>query len=859
MLRVTLRGFLAHRGRLVMSALAVTLSVAFVAGTLIFADTITRASRELTTSTTADLTVTAGSPADDGDAERATLPDSVVGTVRAVDGVRAVRAVVESQRLLLVDRHNQRIEATSGASVLGRNWLAGERSGVRLTSGHEPRQAGEVVLDGDTAGHRGVRPGDPLRVIVAGGTFDVTVVGIAAFTAVSPGVTVVFFDTASAQARLLGAAGGFTAVELDAAAGVGHEVLKRRVQAALGAGVTVATRAEVASSAAADLGGSVVFFTVAMLGFAAMALLVGIFLIFNTFSMLIAARTRDVGLLRAIGANRGQVSRSVLTEALLLGLIGATLGLLAGVGLAVGLMAAIDGIGVGLRGLSPRLEPHTPIAGYAVGVGVTLVSAYLPARRAARITPMAALRAGGAPVGATGRGRSVIGAVLLVVGLTGLAGAVVAGSGAALGIGVVSSLVAFVVLGPALTRLVIPVLAGAYPRWFGAVGRLSRDNALRNPRRTGATAAALMIGLAVVGCVAVVAASMDSAVQEKIDRTLGADYVVSTTDLAEPPLPAEAADLVRRVPGVDRVVRTRVTDVTVTAGGSTEQTWLLGIDPDAATLSPVTYLQGSAAQALAPGRIAVGSDYARQRGLSVGDAVTVGTRDGRTAVLRIGGLLAEEQNPAAGRRKEKVGDSSRHGSRPTVGLPTLEQLAPGTPDDTLQVELAEGADPGATAAALRAALAAVPQAQVRGQAEYKALAGAQLDVLLLLVYGLLALTIVIAILGVVNTLALSVVERTREIGLLRAIGGTRTQVRRMVRLESTVIAVYGAMLGLALGLAWGVAAQRVLAAEGVDVLRVPSATIAAVLLGSAVVGLLAAVLPARRAARMNVLAAIAAG
>jgi putative ABC transport system permease protein len=275
-------------------------------------------------------------------------------------------------------------------------------------------------------------------------------------------------------------------------------------------------------------------------------------------------------------------------------------------------------------------------------------------------------------------------------------------------------------------------------------------------------------------------------------------------------------------------------------------------------MSPLSYQRGSAADGLAPGKIAVGATYAKEHGLSIGSTVTVRAASGATAVLTVGALLAEEQNPAAGRRKEKVGDSSRHGARPTVGIDTLDRLAPGTPDDTLRVGLAAGADPRKVAAGLRSALAAYPQAQVRGQAEYKALAGGQLDVLLFLVYGLLALTIVIAVLGVVNTLALSVVERTREIGLLRAIGATRTQIRRLIRLESTAIAVYGAVLGLVLGLAWGVAAQRVLTTEGVDVLTVPWMTITTVLLGAAAVGLLAAVLPARRAARLDVLTAIAA-
>jgi putative ABC transport system permease protein len=857
MLKVTLRGFLAHKGRLVMSMLTVTLSVAFVAGTLIFGDTITRVSRELAASTAADLTVTSAPSSNDEDADRAPLPDGVVQRVRTVDGVEAVHSVVETEQLLIVDRHNRKVEATPGALPLGRNWLPAERSGLRLVRGHEPRGAGEVVIDADSADHSGISLGDPLRVIVTGGSFDVTVVGIAAFTSLSPGVTVVFLDTVSAQDRLLGTAGGSSSVEIDALAGVDLDDLKRRIESVLGHGVTVSTRAEVAGSAAADLGASVLFFTVAMLGFAAMALLVGMFLIFNTFAMLIASRTREVGLLRAVGASRGQVGRSVLMEALLLGLIGSTLGLAAGAGLAVGLMAALDGPGAG-RGLAPLLEPRTAIAAYVIGIGVTGISAYLPARRAARITPMAALRDAGTPTTQTRRVRTVAGAALMTVGAAGLAVAVVRGSSGALAIGIMASLPAFVVLGPVLTRLVIPVLARPYPGWFGVVGRLSRDNALRNPRRTGATAAALMIGLTVVGCVAVVASSMDSAVQRQIDRTLGADYVVSTTDLAEPPLPAEAADLLRRVPGVARVTRTKVTDVAVTVGDSTENTWLLGIEPDAATMSPVRYAQGSAEQALAPGKIALGSDYAQEHGLSMGDEITLRTRDGHSAVLTIGALLAEDKNPAAGRRKEKVGDSSRHGSRPTVGLPTLDQLAPGTPDDSLRVELSEGADPEATAAALRNALVGYPQAQVRGQAEYKALAGGQLDVLLFLVYGLLALTIIIAILGVVNTLALSVVERIAEIGLLRAVGATRTQIRDMIRLESTVIAVYGAVLGLVLGLVWGVAAQRVLAAEGVEVLTVPWATIAAVLSGSAVVGLLAAVFPARRAARMNVLTAIGA-
>ncbi|MEV4641233.1 FtsX-like permease family protein [Actinoplanes sp. NPDC049548] len=858
MRRVTLRGLFAHRGRLVMSVLAVALSVAFLTGTLMVTDTVTDALDRMTAATAADVTVTARPPADEDPDDSDTVPAGTVAKVRAVPGVADARGVIRSPRVVVLDGHDATVGATSDPSFLGLNWLPTGRHPVRLTAGHEPRGPGEAVIDAGAAAASRVRLGDPLRVVTAGGSFPVTVAGVAALPGVTPDATLIFFDTGTAQARLLGSRDVFTAVEIDAAAGVSHPVLEQRVEAALGAGFRAQTRAEAAKAAADELGELVAFLGGVMVAFAGVALLVSTFLIFNTFSMLVAARTREVGLLRALGADRRQVGRSVLVEALMLGVVGATFGLLAGSGLALGLMAAVDGLGSGASAMSLVLRPHTPVTAYGLGVLVTLWSAYLPARRAARIAPVAALRVAGAPSAGTSRRRTAIGALLLAVGAIASAVAAGAGSGVALTVAVVTGLLAFVVSGPVLARLLIPAVTAAYPRLFGAVGRLSRSNTLRNPRRTGATAAALMIGIAVVGAVAVLASSMDTSVQRRIDATLGADYVVSTTAMEDPPLAPEVAGVVRRVPGVARVTRTKVADVAVSAGGHTEHTWMLGIEPDAGAMAPVRYERGAAADALAPGRIAVGSDYAKEHGVTIGSVVTLTTSAGRTAQLTVGAILAEDRNPAQGRRKEKVGDTSRHGSRPTVGVGTLDRLAPGTPDDTLRVSLEKGAEPRVVAEEIRHAVARYPQLRVRGPAEYKALAGEQINGLLLLVYGLLALTIVIAVLGVVNTLALSVVERIRELGLLRAVGATRAQVRRLVRLESTAIAGYGATLGLVLGLSWGVAAQRVLAAEGVDTLTVPWTTILAVVLGSVVVGRLAAVLPARRAARLDVLRAVAA-
>ncbi|SOD80501.1 putative ABC transport system permease protein [Streptomyces sp. 1222.2] len=854
MLRATLRSFLAHKGRLLLSALAVVLSVAFVAGSLIFSDTVTRTFDRLFASTSADVTV---GPKDDeltgqlptGAVE--TVPASLARRVAGIDGVADARVDASVDNVTVVDSDNESVGPTTGAPTVARNWHPTDRSPVKLTSGHAPRGAGQALLDADTAEGKDVEIGDTLTVLAGPGSFRVRVVGIATFTTTNPGAALVYLDTRTAQTALLGDPGAATGISVTAEPGVSDELLKRRIADELGpTAYEYRTAAERAESAAASLGGFLDVIKYVMLGFAGIATLVGVFLIVNTFSMLIAQRTRELGLLRALGADRRQVRRSVLIEAALLGLVGSTLGLAAGIGLAFGLIELMGAFGMNLSSAEMVIGVGTPIAAYAVGLGVTFVAAYLPARRASAVSPMAALSdAEIAGVGRPLRMRAVAGGIVGAAGAAALAGCAVSsdtGSAASLlGLGVVLTLVATVIAGPLLVRPVIRVLGGAFPALFGSVGRMSQRNALRNPRRTGATASALMVGIALVAGMSVASASMTRSFDDEIDSTLGADFVIQNQNFM--PFPQEVTDKVRATDGVGLVVRQRFTPVAVRLpDGARVETTAAAYDAQLDEIANVTYAEGDSGAALADGAIAMDAEFARDHDVTVGSTIPVRFPAGKNAELKVAALTDQDTADGFGVQGGLY-----------FGMATIETYVPEGQDSALYVNAGSGTGADELRANLDRTLDAYPQVQVRDQADYKELIRGQIAVLLYLVYALLGLAIVIAVLGVVNTLALSVVERTREIGLLRAIGLGRRQLRRMIRLESVVIAVFGAVLGLALGLIWGVCVQQVLALQGMKALAIPWGTVVAVVIGSAVVGVVAALLPALRASRMNVLAAIA--
>ncbi|MEU3572610.1 ABC transporter permease [Kitasatospora sp. NPDC036755] len=853
LLRTSLRSFLAHKGRMALSLVAVVLSVAFVSGTLVFSGTATGTFDKLFSATASELSVQPPKPADDEMQQAAvkppTVPVELEQRVAALPGVkRAVGQVMVENAVLINPATNKLVGPTTGAPTLLGNWTDAPSNPVKLTSGRTPRGPTELVLDADTVKKAKLALGDTLRVENPLGRHDFTIVGIATFTTTNPGAALGFLDTPTAQLTLLGEQ-AFSTVDAYGDGSRGGDRLKADALAELGGGYQLKTAAEQKADRSEQIGKGLGFLKYAMLGFAFVSAIVGAFLIVNTFSMLVAQRTREIGLLRAIGGSRRQVNRSVLVEALILGVLGSTLGIAAGLGVAVGLIRLMTAIGMDLKAADLRIGPDVFVAGYALGIVVTLVAAWFPARRASRISPMAALRDHGTPAEARAdRVRTVLGLLLTAGGGALLAlgaGAEKAATGGRyLGLGVVLTLIGFVVLGPLLASAVVRVLGALLPALFGPSGKLAQRNAMRNPRRTGATAAALMIGLALVIASAVFSSSAVTSTSAQIDKSVGADYIVSGGRGAIAP---EVMTAVEKTPGIDHITVQRAFFAAriQLPDGQRAKTELTAVPPSFFGTDFRPTVDAGAVDSLQRGSLGIGAAFAKDHGLKVGDRVTVEYGQGRTQALPVGAVL---------------GKGGLFGPGAFVAMDTMAQAVPATeqpPVWTFFAKAAQGADVGRTLTALEDGLKEYPQLTVKDRAGYKELAQSQINTLLYLIYGLVALSITVAVLGVVNTLALSVVERTREIGLLRAIGLSRRQLRRMIRLESVVIAVFGAVLGTGLGLAWGVTVQRVLRDQGLGTLSVPTVTVAVTLVASVLIGLLAALVPAFRAGRMNVLAAIA--
>ncbi|WP_399926071.1 ABC transporter permease [Streptomyces kanamyceticus] len=855
-LKTSMRNFFAHKGRMALSAVAVVLSVAFVCGTLVFSDTMSTTFDKLFAATSADVTVTPKTAGDAGEAPRSgkpeSMPASVVEKAGRVEGAKAAEGAVSSQSVTVVDSDNKNLSPSNGGPTIAGNWTRNDLRSMDITSGHSPRGPTEVMVDADTADKHGLKIGDELRTIAATGDHTAKISGIATFKVTNPGAAIVYFDTATAQRELLGATGRFTHVNLTAEAGVSDTALKAKIATALDkTAYDIRTQKETADENRKDVGGFLDVMKYAMLGFAGIAFLVGIFLIINTFSMLVAQRTREIGLMRAIGSSRSQVNRSVLVEALLLGVFGSVLGVGAGIGLAVGLMKLMSGMGMELSTGDLTVAWTTPVVGMALGIVVTVLAAYLPARRAGKVSPMAALRDAGTPAdGRTGVLRAVIGLVLTGAGGLGLYAAGQADKAKEgsllLGGGIVLTLVGFVVIGPVLASGVVRVLSAVLLRAFGPVGRMAERNALRNPRRTGATGAALMIGLALVACLSVVGSSMVASATDELDKSVGADFIVQSTQPGGfiTPKAAEALEKADHIGHITRYQQIRA-DLTTPGGKTADGVGLSAADPTYAKDLRRETVAGELSAAYGKNAMSVGDDFAKKYGLKVGDQLKVAFEHGKTAELRLAAITSD--------------DSSVDKGAMYTNITTLEKYVPADrmPQNDIMFATAAKGQQDAAYQSLKDSLKAYPQYKVMDQTDFKQTLKDQVGQMLNMVYGLLGLAIIVAILGVVNTLALSVVERTREIGLMRAIGLSRRQLRRMIRLESVVIAVFGALLGLGLGMGWGATAQQLLALEGLKVLEIPWPTIIAVFVGSAFVGLFAALVPAFRAGRMNVLNAIA--
>ncbi len=844
MLKTTLKGLLAHKLRLGMSAFAIILGVAFVAGTFVFTDTMNRSFSDLFRQTAPDVTVRPVDAVDGSGfagADARTVPSDLLTGLDRLPGVARVDGNVTDQRTYIVGRDGKVVGSGGGAPGIGVAYNDGPAADgspiVTVTGGNAPDGPDQFLVDDKSAAAAGYLIGDEITLVTTGSepTVHGTLVGTVRFgeTGNTIGATLVLMDLPTAQRLYLGGQHAFTDIAVTGDGSVSNQQLRDEVGAALPAGLQALDDAQIAAENLTDLQDGLSFITTFLLVFAAVAIVVGAFLILNTFSIVVAQRTRELALLRALGASRRQVTGSVLIEALVVGLVGSTVGLGLGFALAVGLKALFGAIGLDLSNAGLVFQWRTAAVAYAVGVLITLVAAYLPARRAALVPPVAAMRDDVAMPESSLRRRLVAGAAVTVVGAGLMTWSLGFDGGLpVLGIGVLAVFVGVALLAPTIGRPLVTLIAAPFPRLFGTVGHLARENARRNPRRTSATASALMIGLALVSTMAVLGQSTKDSVDELVASDLHADYVVSNA--IGVPFSAEVAGRVAEVPGVGEVVPVRYGQ----AGIDGVETFLTAVPAaDYAAMVGLAVREGS----LAGDGLVVAADRAAERGWHVGDVESL-TFPGGSVQLPVTAIV--EPNQLAGTT--------------IVPLDALTRGGQASLDSTLYVLRSPGADPAAVTAAIDGALADLPTVTAKDQAAYAAEQRAPVDQILTIVYALLGLAVIIAVLGIVNTLALSVIERTREVGLLRAVGMSRRQLRSMIRLESVAIAVLGAVLGVGLGLVFGVSIQQALADQGVSVLAVPAGQLALFLALAAVIGVLAAVWPARRAARMDVLRAITA-
>jgi putative ABC transport system permease protein len=788
MWKTTLRSLAAHKLRLALTAFAVVLGVAFMAGTFVLTDTLKHTFDALFAQTSAgkDAIVRAKTAFNSTEQQgvagsRPRTPDTLVATVQAVPGVRAAEGAIGGLATVV---GKDGTVPKKHAPTLALSWhTERELSSLTLREGRGPANGQEMTMDSGTAKSLHFAVGDQATVITNQPPRAFTIVGITGFGNADnlAGATLLTFDLRTAE-ELVGKPGYVNEIDVAATAGTPTDQLLTAIGATLPPGFEAVSGASVGQEQAKSVERNLSFFNTFLLTFALIALFVGAFLIFNTFSILVGQRTRELALLRAIGASRGQVNRSVLGEALVVGLTGSILGLLIGVPLAAGLYAALRAFGLDLPSTSLQLLPRTIVVCLLTGTVITILSAVLPARRAGRIPPVAAMREDASETQTPLRRRAISGLVVLAVGLALLFLGLIGGSGiGAVGAGAAVVFIGVAILAPLVASPLARGLGWPLPAVAGITGRLARENAARSPRRTAATASALMVGLGVVAAIATLGASLVASFNAVFDRTINADYVVvSSAQQAFSPT-VEAA--VVHVPDV--VATSPVRQVPWHDGNVSRQ--VTGIDPIGGPQVFNIEMTSGSVDALGRGELLVDEQVAKDRHLQVGHVVHMGFDATGVVPVTVGGTYKTNQ---------LFGNY-------TIGSQVVAANSNQVQDDALAIKTSStGSD---VQARLAAALHEYPNVSVKTAAQFKQDQKSQVNALLGVVYVLLALSILIALIGVVNTLVLSVLERTHEIGLLRAVGMHRRQIKRMVRGESVIVSLLGAVLGLAVGVGLGAA------------------------------------------------------
>ncbi|AOP45486.1 ABC transporter permease [Streptomyces lydicus] len=841
MFRTALRNVLAHKARLLMTVLAVMLGVAFVSGTLVFTSTVSDAFRASSQKGYDNVDVAIQPRSSDSrtgaPGAAPALDQKLLDKAAHVPGAASATGSV-SGFTAIADKKGQLIG--NGFSTRGGNYFAGKDgkdARYPMRSGAAPEGPHEFALDAHTAAKAGYKVGDTVRISVDGPVREQKLTGV--FTTddgtVAAGGSLALFDTPTAQ-KLFAAPGTFSEIDVRATAGTSQTALKSAVEKVLPKdGAEATTGKKLAADQAENIAESTNGMRTALLAFAGIALFVGIFIIANTFTMLVAQRTKELALLRAVGASRRQVTRSVLLEAFLVGAVAAVTGLAAGIGIGAGLRALMSSTGATVPDGPLVVSPSTVLAALLVGIVVTVLAAWLPGRRAAKIPPVAAMSS--VHAAATTKSlvvRNTVGALFAGAGVAGVLVATGMSDGkAVMGGGAVLLLIGVFVLTPLLSR---PLIALAAPvlRAFGISGTLARQNAVRNPRRTAATASALMVGLTLITGLTVIAGSVQQGIDKMATASLKADYVVSMA--THTPL---SPDVAKKLGSLDEVTAVSPLRNSPSRIGTAPQ-YLTGVNgKDFGKLTRLDFTKGALGD-LRGGRTVVDDITAAKQGWHPGSRLPVTFEDGKKGTLTVSGVYR--------------GNQMIHGillDNATLA-PHQKQLT----DLQVMVKTKHGAT-DATKDTLVKALGKNPAISVSDKKDVTDGIAKMINLLLNMLYGLLAMAVIVAVLGVINTLAMSVFERSQEIGMLRAIGLDRRGIKRMVRLESLVISLFGGVLGIGLGVFFGWAAGELIGSSMPTYeLVLPWGRMGVFLGLAALVGVLAALWPARRAARLNMLAAI---
>ncbi|ADB52132.1 ABC transporter permease [Conexibacter woesei] len=850
MVALSLRGLVSRKLRTVLTAMAIVLGVGLVSGTYILTDTMNKSFDSVFESVNRNTDVSITPKEQFDDAGATPFSADVLRQVEAVPGVAVAAGSVDSDGAVLYKKNGRDpLAAAGGGGTVLTSESPRELDPLRYVEGHPPAGPDEIVLDKGSADKGDFKLGDEVRLSADGPQESFRLVGIAKLgdqdSIAGASLAVVQLETAQ---RLLDMRGEFSSISVKAESGVTPEELSRRIRAELPADrYNVRTGEQESRRQAADLQDQLGFLRTFLLAFAGISLFVGAFLIVNTYSITVAQRMREFALLRMIGASRRQVLKAVMGEALVVGFASAVVGFLFGFGLAPALRALFKAFGADLPADGLVLEPRTIVVSLLIGTIVTLVAATGPALRATRVPPIAALQdAASLTRGKTGRlrtplsiGVTVIGLILILLGLFG--GGSATRAAASIGAG---AAVVFIGVGLLASHIVRPLalLVGLpLEKTRGVSGRLARENATRQPRRTASTSAALMIGVALVAFVAIFAAGLKASIDQAVDRGVAASLVMQTDNFQ--PVPNSASRALGEVQGVDQVSPLRFASAKV--DGISGTTAVSGVDPSNVNdVFDVKWKEGSAEQlsSLGHGSTVVAKKFADKHDLRVGRRLTVQTPTGQRVEVVVEGIYDDDSALLADiTLPNDVLASDFNVTRDSFVLATTTG---GENADAIQ----KVAD--------RELSAAYPTIEVLTKEGFKDNQAGQVDQLIAFVYVMLSLSVIVSLFGIVNTLVLAIHERTRELGMLRAIGTSRRQVRQIVRYESVITALIGAVLGVVLGAIFAVLVTIPLKDEGFAI-SIPIGTLIILLILAVIAGVIAAIPPARRAAKLDVLRALA--